>query len=104
MKTEQSADTTTDGVEPARIGSPSAASLSSEDALPAEGESARPAEPITELEGWHLDPFDVGFRVARSASKDGVHLVLSAGEMDDGGERTFHVPAAVLRWLLTGEQ
>ncbi len=69
--------------------------------------SAAPVEANDDLlEGWRLngDPV-LGHRVVRAAvleSQD-LHIVLSAGDIEDGGPTNFEIPQRVIRWLQTGE-
>jgi hypothetical protein len=64
------------------------------------------ASSIVELDGWRCETVEtMGFRVVRSivARKHNLHVVLSVGELADGGPTRFNVSERVLRFLLKGE-
>lgn len=103
-KTSRSKASSCAGAGTARTGGISTASAERSIYQAATPESAAPAAAIEE-EAWSFDECPVlGFRVARSASLGDLHLVLSVGEVADGGPTSFEIPESVLRWLLTGEK
>ena len=62
-----------------------------------------PVSAAIELDGWRCEDFTLrtGHAIGRSAQRGDLQLCLTAGETD--GSEPAEIPAAVLRWLMTGE-